>query len=93
MASQIRSLFFLVFIPNPVAGPIVRVAPDEVDVTDIPSKNEIHTVKAKYIKSPKFYQAMGKDLTPQNVFTTVDIDFQYVSLKINLALFGCVCLC
>lgn len=55
-------------------GPIVRIGPGEVDVTDIPSLKEIHTVKATYVKDPAFYTAIG---TPgqENLFNTVDIQF------------------
>lgn len=41
-----------VYLPS--KGPIVRVGPNEVDVMDIPSAKEIHTVKATYTKSPGF---------------------------------------
>ncbi|KAJ4418349.1 hypothetical protein N0V82_005630 [Gnomoniopsis sp. IMI 355080] len=53
-------------------GPVVRVGPDEVDVTDLPSIKAIHTVKATYIKSPKFYRALSAPGV-ESVFSTTDI--------------------
>ncbi|KAJ4396222.1 hypothetical protein N0V93_000441 [Gnomoniopsis smithogilvyi] len=53
-------------------GPVVRVGPDEVDVTDVPSIKAIHTVKATYIKSPKFYKALSAPGV-ESVFSTTDI--------------------
>ncbi|KAF3760962.1 cytochrome P450 [Cryphonectria parasitica EP155] len=54
-------------------GPIVRVGPEEVDVADVASVKEIHTVKATYTKSPKFYSALKAP--GENVFNTVDIQY------------------
>lgn len=59
---------------NVCTGPIVRVGPDEVDVTDLSSVKTIHTVKATYIKSPKFYRALSAPGT-ESVFSTTDVFF------------------
>lgn len=53
-------------------GPVVRVAPGEVDVTDISAVKTIHTVKATYIKSPKFYRSISAPGV-ESVFSTTDV--------------------
>lgn len=91
MVSWLLDIALLIVVANVMTGPVVRVAPDEVDVTDMSPKNEIHTVKATYIKSPNFYQTISKDLTPRNVFTTVDIEFHPVRhFGVSLAYSGYV---
>lgn len=45
-----------------------------MDITDIPSVKEIHTVKATYIKSIKFYGVLTGP-GQQSVFNTTDIYF------------------
>ncbi|PSR97613.1 cytochrome protein [Coniella lustricola] len=55
-------------------GPVVRLSPREVDVTDLPSVKEIHAVKATYTKSPHFYHALRAPGT-ENVFSTTDVFF------------------
>lgn len=52
-------------------GPVVRVAPGEVDVTDVSAVKTIHTVKATYIKSPKFYRSLSAPGV-ESVFSTTD---------------------
>lgn len=53
-------------------GPVVRVGPGEVDVTDLPAVKTIHTVKATYIKSPKFYRSLTAPGV-ESVFSTTDV--------------------
>ncbi|POS80270.1 hypothetical protein DHEL01_v201320 [Diaporthe helianthi] len=54
-------------------GPVVRVAPDEVDVMDVTAAKAVHTVKERYIKGP-FYKALAPPGF-ENVFSTADINF------------------
>lgn len=51
-------------------GPIVRVSPEEVDVTDLASTKEVHTVKATYIKAPQFYHALRAPGAGMCIFDT-----------------------
>lgn len=43
---------------NTVTGPVVRVGPDEVDVTDLATVKIIHRVKADFVKTD-FYKGIG----------------------------------
>ncbi|KAL5333391.1 cytochrome P450 [Aspergillus crustosus] len=52
-------------------GPIVRVTPDEVDISDISTAREIHRVGSKFRKS-QFYRKLGPI---ENLFTTTDPKF------------------
>ncbi|KAJ1299711.1 hypothetical protein OPQ81_005037 [Rhizoctonia solani] len=64
-------------------GPIVRVGPEEVDVTDIASVKEIHTVKATYIKSPRFYSSFRTPGNyPDNVFNTTNVQYHRQQRKL-----------
>ncbi|KAF5621099.1 phenol 2-monooxygenase [Fusarium tjaetaba] len=53
-------------------GPVVRIGPHEVDISDMTAVNEIHRVKDGYRKAP-FY----KNLIPNtnNLFNTLDVEF------------------
>jgi cytochrome P450 len=53
-------------------GPVVRLGPEEVDVTDIQAVKEIHSVKSGYPKSD-WYQRLVPEMT--NVFNTNDVEF------------------
>lgn len=66
-------MFSELYTDEPQKGPIVRIAPNEVDVMDVTAAKQIHTVKERYLKAP-FY----KDISApgvQNVFMTKDIYF------------------
>jgi Cytochrome P450 len=52
-------------------GAIVRVTPDEVDVSDITTAHEIHRVGTKFYKS-QFYRRLGPI---ENLFTTINPKF------------------
>lgn len=67
-------------------GPIVRIAPNEVDVTEVAAVKQIHTVKATYLKSP-FYKAISAPGV-QNVFNTPDIYFHRRHRKLLQAPFS-----
>ncbi|KAI8716325.1 hypothetical protein NCS52_00925700 [Fusarium sp. LHS14.1] len=53
-------------------GPIVRVGPNEVDISDISAVKEIHSVKGGYKKS-RFYELLVPGTT--NVFNSTDTEF------------------
>ena len=52
-------------------GPVVRIAPDEIDICDIDAAKEIYNVKETYIKS-QFYKIMST-AGVINVFNVIDI--------------------
>ncbi|KAI0161033.1 cytochrome P450 [Hypoxylon sp. FL1284] len=52
-------------------GPIVRLGPNEVDVSDVNGAREIHKVRSKYIKDPGFYVG-GK---VRSLFSAIDPAF------------------
>ncbi|QKX64101.1 uncharacterized protein TRUGW13939_11274 [Talaromyces rugulosus] len=60
MAPRISCIEFEGSTSNPVLpiGPVVRVAPHEVDIADISAVKEIHRVGGKYLKS-EFYDKIG----------------------------------
>ncbi|KAI1756200.1 cytochrome P450 [Xylaria castorea] len=53
-------------------GPVVRVGPNEVDVTDLTAVKKIHRVKAVFVKSD-FYN--GIPYGKENLVSTQDIEF------------------
>ncbi|KAF4335359.1 benzoate 4-monooxygenase cytochrome P450 [Fusarium beomiforme] len=53
-------------------GPIVRVGPNEVDISDMTAVKEIHRVKNGYLKAP-FYQNLVPGTT--NLFNALDVEF------------------
>ncbi|KAF5259448.1 hypothetical protein FOXYS1_9917, partial [Fusarium oxysporum] len=53
-------------------GPVVRVGPHEVDISDITAVKEIHRVKDGYRKAP-FYQNLVPNTN--NLFNTLDVEF------------------
>lgn len=71
---------------EPRKGPIVRIAPNEVDVMDVTAVKEIHTVKERYLKAP-FYKAISAPGV-QNVFNTSDIYFHRRHRKLLQAPFS-----
>lgn len=54
-------------------GPIVRLSPDEVDVTDLAAVKEIHSIKGGFGKSDWYGRLISAGVT--NVFSTNDIEF------------------
>lgn len=61
-------------LTDAVLGPIVRVGPGEVDITDMSSVKETHTVRATYLKDPSFYATFGAP-GQETIFATVDAEF------------------
>ncbi|KAH8163969.1 hypothetical protein CIB48_g4253 [Xylaria polymorpha] len=53
-------------------GPVVRVGPDEVDVTDLATVKIIHRVKADFVKTD-FYKGIG--YAKENIIGTQNVDF------------------
>ncbi|CVL06816.1 related to benzoate 4-monooxygenase cytochrome P450 [Fusarium mangiferae] len=53
-------------------GPVVRVGPREVDISDMTAAKEIHRVKDGYGKAP-FYQNLVPNTN--NLFNTLDVEF------------------
>ncbi|QGI68497.1 related to benzoate 4-monooxygenase cytochrome P450 [Fusarium fujikuroi] len=53
-------------------GPVVRVGPHEVDISEITAVKEIHRVKDGYRKAP-FYQNLVPNT--KNLFNTLDVEF------------------
>ncbi|KAI0533870.1 cytochrome P450 [Xylaria digitata] len=53
-------------------GPVVRVGPTEVDVTDIAAAKKIHRVKADFVKTD-FYLGIG--YRKENIVSTQDLNF------------------
>jgi cytochrome P450 len=54
-------------------GPIVRISPDEVDVSDSASAKEIHKVASRFLKG-RFYQHIGHR-SPKTLFSSTDPQF------------------
>ncbi|KAK0630263.1 cytochrome P450 [Bombardia bombarda] len=52
-------------------GPVVRIAPDEADLTDLAAKHQIYTVKEVFLKSI-FYSRI-RDPRNENIFSTRSI--------------------
>ncbi|KZL68265.1 cytochrome p450 [Colletotrichum incanum] len=50
-------------------GPVVRIAPDYVAISDVPSAKQIHSVKTGYLKAP-WYRKLGQEIV--TVFNTTD---------------------
>lgn len=59
------------FAANLAPGPVVRVTPDEVDISDVTAAREIHRVGTRFYKSG-FYRKLGPN---ENLFTTIDPKF------------------
>ncbi|KAI0468215.1 cytochrome P450 [Xylaria cf. heliscus] len=53
-------------------GPVVRVGPNEVDVTNIETVKKIHRVKADFVKTD-FYKGIG--YKKENIVGTQDVEF------------------
>ncbi|KAL2803421.1 cytochrome P450 [Aspergillus granulosus] len=56
-----------------IYGPIVRVSPTEVDVSDIPSAREIHRIASPYMKAPWYRLLNRKD--GESIFSTTDPEY------------------
>ncbi|OAQ63932.1 cytochrome P450 [Purpureocillium lilacinum] len=54
-------------------GPVVRIAPNEVDITDLEAVKTIYTVKETFVKS-QFYRRIVSPGS-ESMFSTVSIDF------------------
>ncbi|KAE8349885.1 cytochrome P450 [Aspergillus coremiiformis] len=54
-------------------GPVVRIGPDEVDVSDISGAREVHRIGSGFLKSPWYSLLNRKDT--QSIFTTTDPKF------------------
>ncbi|KAJ6438138.1 cytochrome P450 [Purpureocillium lavendulum] len=54
-------------------GPVVRIAPNEVDMTDLDAVKTVYAVKETFVKS-NFYRNIVAPGT-ESMFSTVDIDF------------------
>lgn len=50
-------------------GPVVRITPDEVSLSDPENYNKIYHMGSKYCKSPNYYRVFG---APAAFFTTVE---------------------
>lgn len=55
-------------ITKRIPGPIVRLGPNEVDVSDVNGAREIHKVRSKYLKDPNFY--VGGNV--RSLFSAID---------------------
>lgn len=66
---------------NPL-GPVVRISPTEVDISDLPTVKRIHSVKDGFLKSP-FYEKLITDSS--SVFNTIypDVHRKYKRLLSN----------
>ncbi|KAL5338597.1 cytochrome P450 [Aspergillus crustosus] len=56
-----------------IYGPIVRIAPDTVDISDIPSAREIHRIASPFLKSHWYRLLNRKD--GESLFSTTDPDY------------------
>ncbi|KAL2846419.1 cytochrome P450 [Aspergillus pseudoustus] len=54
-------------------GPIVRVSPTEIDISDIPAAREIHRIASPYMKAPWYRLLNRKD--GESMFSTTDPDY------------------
>ncbi|KAH8678543.1 cytochrome P450 [Xylariales sp. PMI_506] len=54
-------------------GPVVRISPDEVDISDPSAAQIIHRIKNEFPKSPSFYGRLVPGV--ENIFNTTDLDF------------------
>lgn len=61
------AFFILQILFFPLAGPIIRITPDEIHLCDPENYENIYYIGSKYSKSPAFYHAFGTD---KATFTT-----------------------
>ena len=61
-------------------GPVVRVSPDEVAISDISAAKEIHKVGARFLKG-RFYDGLG-DRKIKNLFSTRDTRHHAIRRKL-----------
>lgn len=54
-------------------GPVVRIGPHEVDVMDIPSVKQIHSVKTTYVKSSFYHELPGPGVV--DLADCIDVEF------------------
>ncbi|KAL4794579.1 cytochrome P450 [Aspergillus venezuelensis] len=54
-------------------GPIVRISPSVVDISDIPAAREIHRIASPFLKSPWYRLLNRKD--GESIFSTTDPDY------------------
>ncbi|KAM4063653.1 cytochrome p450 [Hirsutella rhossiliensis] len=54
-------------------GPVVRIAPNEIDITDLEAVKTIYSTKETFRKSNFYRRIVAQD--QQSMFSTVDIDF------------------
>ncbi|KAL3492772.1 cytochrome P450 [Aspergillus germanicus] len=54
-------------------GPIVRVSPTEIDISDIPAAREIHRIASPFMKAPWYRLLNRKD--GESVFSTTDPEY------------------
>lgn len=72
----------LITTADTTTGPIVRISPYEVDISDLPTVKRIHSVKDGLLKSP-FYEQLITDSS--SVFNTIypDVHRKYKRLLSN----------
>lgn len=62
--------YFLLLTETKNVGPVIRITPDEIHLSDPENYDKIYHVGSKYMKSPAFYHAFGTDkatfTTPSN---------------------------
>ncbi|CEL03105.1 hypothetical protein ASPCAL04262 [Aspergillus calidoustus] len=54
-------------------GPLVRVSPTEIDISDIPAAREIHRIASPFLKAPWYRLLNRKD--GESVFSTTDPEY------------------
>ncbi|KAL4951900.1 cytochrome P450 [Aspergillus filifer] len=54
-------------------GPIVRISPNTVDISDIPAAREIHRIASPFLKAPWYRLLNRKD--GESIFSTTDPDY------------------
>lgn len=56
-----------------LTGPIVRINPEDVDISEISAVRTIHSIKGGYLKSPWYLKLTGRAVP--SVFSATDVEY------------------
>jgi len=54
-------------------GPVIRISPNEVSLTDITAVKQVYSTKEIFVKAPWYHKSMPKGA--ENIFSTADLEF------------------